>query len=329
MRRESEGIEIDAVESGFDRLQKGDEPLFLRYSSVVEKYQKKYNPVYRRFEGFKYLPVSAFKYSSVATFKVEEAEAVFESSGTGAGSIRSKHFVRRLSVYQRSITTHFSSIFGPGPFTLMAHLPHYEDLGLRSSLVYMVQHLVRSTGTAESSFFMQDLDVLRSAVDSSERDGRPVLLIGAAFGLLDLLDQEPIELPPSTIVIETGGMKTFRREIDRPTLHQKLAHGFGLERNRIRSEYGMCELLSQCYSDGTEIFYPPPWMRFEILDPDNPERALREGETGLLAIIDLANMYSVSAIMTEDLAVQRDTGFEVLGRLDHADLRGCNFLFEA
>ncbi|HET6568560.1 MAG TPA: hypothetical protein VFG50_11400, partial [Rhodothermales bacterium] len=154
----------------------------------------------------------------------------------------------------------------------------------------------------------------------------PLLLFGAAFGLLDLAEKGPMVLPENSIVVETGGMKTHRREITRAELHRKLADGFGLPVSRIWSEYGMCELLSQCYARGGGTYLPPPWLRFRVVDPERPEREMPEGEPGMLQIFDMANLYSVSAIRTEDLAVRRGEGFEVLGRLSGADLRGCNFL---
>lgn len=325
------------VEDRFARLAPGDEAGFEALAEVVFAAQVRHNPVYARYargmawrgwEAAPFLPVEAFKLVPVTTFPPEEAEQVFESSGTGR-AVPSRHYVRRLRVYERAVRTHFEQVFGTGPFTLVAHLPHYADRGRRSSLLYMVDLLIRHYGDAASGFFLEDRSVLDRALAHSRRTGTPMLLFGAAFGLLDLLDEAPVALPPDARVIETGGMKTYRREIGREALHARLAEGFGLPEAQIWSEYGMCELMSQAYTRGDTVFRPPPWMRFRIVDPDDPTRGLPAGEPGALALFDLANLYSAAALLTEDRAVQRGDGFEVLGRLSHAALRGCNFLVES
>lgn len=271
-----------------------------------------------------FLPVEAFKHARITTFDADEAEVIFESSGTGRG-VPAKHYVRDLRIYERSIDRQFTSVFGEGPFVIVAHLPHYAR---SSSLVYMVRHLVGTHGQEGSGFFLDDREVLRRACDAARSASATLILFGAAFGLLDLVEHTSAPLPHDAIVIETGGMKTHRLESTRVSLHKRLASGFSLDRLRIRSEYGMCELLSQCYTSGGEVFVPPPWMRFAILDPLVPSRVLPDGESGALAVIDLANLYSCSFLLTGDRAVQRDGGFEVLGRLTGAELRGCNFLME-
>lgn len=276
---------------------------------------------------FPYLPVEAFKHAPVTTFPAGEAERVFESSGTGRG-VPSRHYVKNLSIYDRAAAAHFRLVFGSGPFLIAAHLPRYRERGRTSSLLYMVEHLISRFGAEGSGFFLDDPEFLNEVVRRSRRMQVPLLVFGAAFGLLDLVETRSFQLPPEAIVIETGGMKTFRREIGREALHERLAAGFGLKRFRIRSEYGMCELLSQCYTRGEAVFHPPPWMRCTILDPEDPMKEQPPDVPGALAVIDLANVYSASALLTEDLAVRRDRGFEVLGRLSAAELRGCNFLLE-
>ncbi len=328
MNPQEERIAIEDVQAGFHLLQPGDDDLFQSYAECVLDFQRRCNAVYKRYSGCRYLPIEAFKLAPVASFPPEEAELVFESSATGNHTSRSKHYVRRADVYHRSLLLHFKKAFGPGPFAILAHLPYYEELGERSSLVYMVRHLISEMGTTESGFYPSGAGDLQRAVDESEKKESRIVLIGAAFSLMDLVQSAPPDLPENATVIETGGMKTFRREIDRISLHEHLSRGFGLERSRIRSEYGMCELMSQCYTLGGEVFFPPPWMRFEVLDADHPDRVLADGEPGVLAVLDLANMYSVSAILTEDNAVRRGGGFEVIGRLSRAELRGCNFLLE-
>jgi hypothetical protein len=233
--------------------------------------------------------------------------------------------VQSLNVYERSVGIHFERVFGQGPFTIVAHLPGYAS---DSSLVYMLQYLIRVYGNVASGFFVDDVRVLREANAYAAANGQVVVLFGAAFGLLQLVDSTDVRLTARVVVIETGGMKLRDREIDRLTLHRQLAAGFGIPRERVWSEYGMCELLSQCYTRGGEVFYPPPWMRFRIVDAQDPRNAVPDGTPGLLLVFDLANVYSVSALMTSDLAVGRGSGFEVIGRMRGSDLRGCNFLLD-
>lgn len=319
---------IEDVARHFTKLTSDRSDQFEAMVGVVHGFQQAHNPIYGRYCKYqKYLPVAAFKHAAVTCFPPEEAEQVFESSGTGR-TTPSRHYVRRLAVYERSVRVHFEAVFGKGPFTLIAHLPHYADKGKRSSLLYMVDCLMRHYGDEHSGFFLEDRTTLARAVAHSRAEGTPLLLFGAAFGLLDLIEQEAVVLPKWAQVIETGGMKTYRREISRADLHSRLAAGFGVSEAQVWSEYGMCELMSQAYTRGGPVFFPPPWMRVHILDPEQPERVLPEGHPGVLAVLDLANLYSVSAILTEDRAVRRGDGFEVLGRLSQAELRGCNFLLE-
>ena len=192
-----------------------------------------------------FLPVEAFKQVPVAIFPPEEAENVFESSGTGSGA-RSRHYVRDLSIYERAISVHFAGEFGTGPFLFASCLPGYIEQGSASSLLYMVDFLMRRFGVEGSGSALDAPERLRRLSDRSRDEGVPLIVFGAAFGLLDLLETTSFSLPPDAIVIETGGMKTHRREITRTTLHRRLREGFGGA--SICSEYGMCELLSSCYS---------------------------------------------------------------------------------
>ena len=272
-----------------------------------------------------FLPVEAFKQIPVTTFPLEEAEKVFESSGTGSG-IRSRHYVRDLSIYERAISVHFAREFGTGPFLFASCLPGYVEQGSASSLLHMVDFLMHRFGVEGSGSVLGAPERLHHLSDRSRDEGVPLIVFGAAFGLLDLLESASFSLPADAVVIETGGMKTHRREITRTTLHRRLKEGFGAA--SVRSEYGMCELLSSCYSRQGGVFYPPPWMCAWVVDPDRPFESLEEGREGALAVLDLANVYSASAVLTQDRAVQRGDGFEVLGRLGNAELRGCNFLLE-
>ena len=317
---------LHTVAAGFHRLVPGDDFAFEEMARSVLSYQEAHNSIYGRYCKYqKYLPVSAFKHAPVTTFPPSESEALFESSRTGR-TVPSRHYVYALEVYERSVLTHFEQVFGSGPFTLLAHLPHYAEQGSRSSLLYMVDLLMRTYGDEKSGFFLEDLSLFHQALSSDRPQNHPFLLFGAAFGLLDLIEKDSFLLPEGARVIETGGMKTYRRAIRRAELHTRLAKGFSLPEAQVWSEYGMCELMSQCYTRGAGLFFAPPWMRFAILDPEDPTRICEEGEAGALAVMDLANLYSASALLTEDLAVRRGEGFEVLGRLTDAELRGCNFL---
>ncbi len=302
---------------------------FDEWAEAVFRFQKEKSSVYGRYCKLKkrWLPVEAFKHAPVTTFPPEEAERVFESSGTGQG-VPSKHHVRSVAHYERVAAAHFARVFGEGPFTFVAHLPQYAAQGEKSSLVCMVEALLRRYGDAESGFFLDDRAFLENAICHSRAAGTPFVLFGAAFGLLDLVEEEPIRLPASARVIETGGMKTHRRSVGRGELHARLAEGLGVDEAQVWSEYGMCELMSQCYTRGGSVFYPPPWMRFRVVDPEDPEREVTEGQPGALALFDLANLDTVSALVTKDRAVRQGGGFEVLGRLTDAELRGCNFLLE-
>ena len=329
-------MHIEEIAQSFVLLEEGHPDAFAEMSRAVFAFQRRESDVYRRFCGDVYwddwrsappLPVRAFKQRIVSTFPPEEAEAVFRSSATGSGE-RGVHHVRSLEVYHRSAEAQFDAVFGPGPHTILGHLPGYSDLGRESSLVHMVDHLIGRFGTPQSGLFLQDLTLLERGIQHARASSTRLILFGAAFGLLDLLDQGAFPLPAGSIVIETGGMKTRRRHVSRRKLHQQLAEGFSVPLPSVYSEYGMCELLSQCYTRGGVHFFPPPWLRFRILDPANPSCELPPGEPGVLAVFDLANLYTVSSLLTEDLAVQRGRGFEVLGRLTGAELRGCNFLLE-
>ena len=320
---------LDAIFS----IPDGDADAFEAVWQQVYAFQRANNVVYNRYcielegEIVPYLPIEAFKHAPVISFdNADAAEMVFQSSGTGRGGL-AKHYVKDLSVYQQASAQHFASQFGNGPLTLAAYLPHYTQMGTHSSLLYMVQHLVEQFGDAQSGFFLEKEHELVSLAAHAEPD-TPFILFGAAFGLLDLVEKHAIKLPAHAIVIETGGMKTYRKEISRKALHNQLAEGFGIHTSQVRSEYGMCELLSQCYTQGGHAFQTPPWMRAAIMDPENPLSPQVPGKPGALAVIDLANIYSVSAILTQDKAVQTASGFEVLGRLQGAELRGCNFLLE-
>lgn len=321
---------VSDVASDFCNLAQGDER-FEEFSSIASSYQFEHNKVFRRYcqnlnrpPAECYLPIRAFKHAIVATFDTKKSETVFLSSGTSR-SQRSKHFVKSLDHYRQSVRKGFEHHFGSGHRRILSHLPGFEQTGGSSSLVTMVEDLIDTYGLPGSARFLSNTDVLDNACEQDE----PVLLFGAAFGLMALGESRSRSLPPGSVIIETGGMKTRRREMRRDQLHDALSGFFGVPESQIWSEYGMAELMSQAYRPPAGAFSFPPWAKWTIFDPEDPMQPVEPGNPGLLGIKDLANLYSVCNILTEDLAVEIDGGFEVLGRLKGSDLRGCNLLLEA
>jgi len=300
------------------------------------RYQYARNKVYRRFadllgrtpdavqgmEDIPFLPVAFFK-----TYEVVSApppyEAVFLSSGT-TGMTPSRHFVKDLSLYEASFLHAFEHFYGPvTDWTVLALLPSYlEREG--SSLVYMARELIRRSGKSESGFYLHDHARLRDTLLRLEDQERKTLLLGVSFALLDLAEKYRMHLH-HTVVMETGGMKGRRREPVREELHTYLTQRLGTP--AIHSEYGMTELLSQAYSKGQGLFRTPPWMKVLIYEPEDPLSYVRPGQSGGINIIDLANIHSCAFIATRDLGkIHPDGRFQVLGRFDNSDIRGCNLL---
>jgi hypothetical protein len=270
-----------------------------------------------------FLPISLFRDHKIISGDREMIQKVFSSSGT-TGSIPSQHFVRDVNLYEESFTRSFRIFYGdPGKFRFLALLPGYlERQG--SSLVYMLDYLIRMTERNDSGFFLHNLDLLKDKLKEDRSGPVRTILFGASYALLDFAEQFPMDLSGVTIM-ETGGMKGRRKEMIREELHEILCHKLNVE--RIHSEYGMTELLSQAYSCGNGIFRAPPWMKILIRDTNDPMHYLPPGQTGGINIIDLANLYSCSFIATQDLGKLHDDGsFEVLGRFDDSDVRGCNLL---
>ena len=250
-------------------------------------------------------------------------EVTFTSSGT-TGTITSSHFVTDLGWYTESFRLAFSLFYGNiKNYTILALLPSYlEREG--SSLIYMVDDLIKQSGNPYSGFFLYNYDELSYRLKKQKEAQKPTLLIGVTFALLDFIEQYKMDFA-QLIVMETGGMKGRREEMIREELHEQLCKGFGV--NTIHSEYGMTELLSQAYSNGNGIFNCPPWMKTIIRDTNDPMSLLNDGKTGGINVIDLANINSCSFIATQDLGrVYADNSFEVLGRFDNSDIRGCNLL---
>jgi hypothetical protein len=238
--------------------------------------------------------------------------------------VTSRHLVTDVSWYEESFRTGFELFYGPiSNYTIFALLPSYLERG-DSSLIYMVEDLIKQSNDPASGFFLYNHDELYHQLKKQQQQQKPTVLIGVTYALLDLIEQYQINFP-GLIVMETGGMKGRRKEMIREDLHTQLCKGFGV--NAIHSEYGMTELLSQAYSTGNGIFNCPPWMRILIRDTNDPLSLLENGKAGGINIIDLANINSCSFIATQDLGqIHPDGSFEVLGRFDNADIRGCNLL---
>jgi phenylacetate-coenzyme A ligase PaaK-like adenylate-forming protein len=269
-----------------------------------------------------FLPIQFFKSHQIITGEIT-AEIIFTSSGT-TGQLPSKHHVANTDLYRTSFLKTFELYYGsPKDYCILALLPSYlEREG--SSLVYMVDELIRRSGHPESGFYLHELENLAQRLRKLDSGGTKVLLIGVSFALLDLVQEYSFSLK-NTIVMETGGMKGRKKEMIREELHAILKNGFGV--SHIHSEYGMTELLSQAYSTGNGRFECPPWMRVLIRDPEDPLTLLPEGKSGGVNILDLANLHSCSFIATQDLGkLHPGKNFEILGRFDHSDLRGCNLL---
>jgi hypothetical protein len=273
-------------------------------------------------EQIPFMPVEFFKSHRVVTGSTEP-EVVFTSSGT-TGMITSGHTVTDVSWYVQSFRKAFELFYGDiKNYTVLALLPAYlEREG--SSLIYMAQDMITQSENPDSGFFLYNHEELFGILQKQKAAGKPTLLLGVTFALLDFVENYQIDFP-QLIVMETGGMKGRRKEMIREELHATLCAGFGV--NAIHSEYGMTELLSQAYSKGEGIFNCPPWMRIIPRDPNDPLTLVSTGKTGGVNIIDLANINSCSFIATQDLGkVYEDGSFEVLGRFDNSDIRGCNLL---
>ncbi len=269
-----------------------------------------------------YLPISFFKTHQVLRAGADTSH-YFTSSAT-TGMVPSKHYVPRLDVYEKSFRQGWELFYGPVEnYCVLALLPSYlERTG--SSLVYMAQDMIQRSGHPKSGFYLDQFKELSETLLALEASQTPTLLLGVTFALLDFAAQYPMALK-HTIVMETGGMKGRGREMIREEVHQKLSEAWGGA--AIHSEYGMTELLSQAYSLGGGVFSSPPWMRVNIRDTEDPLTRLPEGQSGGIDIIDLANVDSCSFISTQDLGRATGPGqFKVLGRFDHAEIRGCNLL---
>ena len=320
-----------------------DELTFHQKAEKIFKYQYEKNPVYHRYcdaldadilnrvqddiDEIPLLPIKAFKDAEVTTQPGSESDLMFKSSGTSSMQ-RSVHQVADADLYDQSILKGFDQFYNLDRSVIWGYTPGYAD-NPDSSLIYMIKKLIEQDESGQSQFLPLDEPLDAGEVNEVKQSKKQLILFGAAFGLLDLLELKQLTLPSNSIVIETGGMKTHRREISKKELHRRLANGFGLNGNRIHSEYGMAELLSQAYATGGQWFRTPPWMQVSIRNPENPAEALPSYQEGLIGVIDLANVHSCSFLLTGDKGVLDKNGrFKVLGRWNPKDLRGCNFLID-
>jgi len=301
----------------------------------IFQFQYAQNPLYRdfadslgvrpgsvdRIEDIPFLPVGFFKTHEVRT-GAWDPEVVFRSSGT-TGMVTSRHLVRDAGLYRQSFLRGFEHFYGRiDDWCIVGLLPAYLERS-DSSLVYMVNELIASSGHPDSGFYLHEYEALYGLLRRLEAAGQKTLLIGVTFGLLDFAERYSLSLK-HTVVMETGGMKGRRREITREELHAVLRERLGVK--VVHAEYGMTELLSQAYSAGEGVFRCPDWMQVLVRSEDDPLE-VRAGGEGLINVIDLANIWSCAFIATEDVGVVgSDGGFSVAGRIDHSDIRGCSLL---
>ncbi len=306
------------------------------------QFQYKNNPVYQQYcnalqidiasvstlEKIPFLPVQFFKTHTIQTTAFTP-QTVFESSGT-TGTVNSKHALKDIELYKKSFITGFNKFYStPAGKCILGLLPSYLERS-NSSLVFMVDELINQSNHTLSGFYLTDYEKLHRTLLHNEILKQPTLLFGVTYALLDFAEQYPMQLRHTTI-IETGGMKGRRQEITRLQLHQQLQEQLGV--SLVHAEYGMTELLSQAYSKGDGIFHTPAWMKLLIREADDPLAITAADEsndktiTGLVNIIDLANIYSCAFIATDDVGCLYHNGsFEILGRKDNSDTRGCSLL---
>lgn len=307
---------------------------FEKIALLVFQHQKKHNPIYKKYlelldkstidpqniQEIPFLPISFFKQFKIYSTKIKE-KTLFTSSGTGGP--QSKHYVADLKIYEQSFQKAFELFYGaPQDYHIFALLPSYlEREG--SSLIYMVNDLIQSSKSDLSGFFLSNHEELIHSLHQAQKTNRKILLIGVSFALLDLAEEYQLDLSDA-IIMETGGMKGKREEMTREQLHAILKSAFQAE--HIHSEYGMTELLSQAYSKGKGIFHTPPWMKILFRNTYDPFEVGKS--SGGVNVIDLANIHSCAFIETSDLGRAKENGFEILGRLDNSDIRGCNLMIQ-
>lgn len=310
---------------------------FEREALALFRYQAENNKVYREYiqarginikqvgaiEEIPFLPISFFKNHSIKSKKWKEVH-VFESSGT-TGTTTSRHYVRNPKHYQQNALHVFQSTYGSvKDYNFLALLPSYLERN-NSSLVFMMDYFIKASGSIFSGFYLNDTNQLVNTLEKLKTDqSRKTILIGVTFALLDLVEEYKLSFP-ELIIMETGGMKGRRKEMIRTEVHELLRRGFDVP--AIHSEYGMTELFSQAYSKGSGVFVEPNSLKILIRDINDPLTLLSDGNTGGLNIIDLANIDSCAFIETQDMGRKLSVNtFEVLGRFDNSDVRGCSLM---
>lgn len=309
---------------------------FEKIALKVFRFQYENNQVYREFcellniekgnvkslQQIPFLPIQFFKSRDVLS-STKTIQETFTSSGT-TGLVTSKHLITDVTLYEESYRNAFSEFYGNiENYAVLALLPSYLERS-GSSLIYMVKDLMELSNNENSGFYLHNYGELISKLIALDQSGQNVILIGVTYALLDLIEKQKFQLK-NTIIMETGGMKGKRKEIIREELHEILCNGFGV--SAIHSEYGMTELLSQAYSFGNGIFECPNWMTILIRDTEDALTYVETGKTGGINVIDLANINSCSFIATQDLGKKYpNNSFEVLGRFDNSDIRGCNLM---
>lgn len=320
---------------------------FEQIALQIFNYQAQKNPIYSKYLEFlgrdfqkissiteiPFMPIEFFKNHKIITDfnSISEELIKFRSSGTSAklyktiNQQRSTHYIKDIELYEKSFTEGFNLFYGDiKKYTFLALLPSYLERN-DSSLVYMANKLIELTENSDSGFYLHNLSELAQKIRTLISKNKKIILLGVSFALLELA--ENFSFPKNDMIImETGGMKGRRKELTRTELHQIFTKKLGVE--KIHSEYGMTELLSQAYSLGDEVFECPPWLKIFIRDTNDPFKYLQNKRTGGINIIDLANTNSCSFIETKDLGkIVGKNKFEVLGRFDNSDIRGCNLLF--
>lgn len=301
-------------------------------AASVFDYQRQHNTLYQKFTellGRKdiscapFLPVEFFKSHDVKTADFDP-EIVFVSSGT-TGMVTSRHYVKETAWYEKMFSHTFRLAYeNPSDFCFLCLLPSYMERE-GSSLIYMAESLIRQSKYEASGFYLKANESMEKQLRSLEKDNIPTVLLGVTFALLDWAESKPQKLKDNIIVMETGGMKGRRKEMTRTELHAVLTEKLGCK--TVHSEYGMTEMMSQAYSKGNGLFQCPPQMKIVITDVNDPFHILENGRTGTVNIIDLANIDSCAFIATKDLGrIYPNGAFEILGRYDHSDVRGCNLL---
>lgn len=310
-------------------------PAFTEKALLMMQYQHKHNNVYRKWNdilkvdiasvnslsAIPFLPISFFKTHKVICGSFD-ADNIFESSGT-TQTVTSRHYVKDAGIYSKSFLKAFNIFYGNiNEWCIIGLLPSYLERQ-NSSLIVMVDRLIKESSHSLSGFYLYNFNKLKDVLTILENRKQKTLLIGVTFALIDFAEQYPIKLE-YTVVMETGGMKGRRQEQTRQQIHETICNALGVQ--QVHSEYGMTELLSQAYSKGNGRFYCPPWMKVLVRDEEDP-LSLKEQGRGVLNIIDLANIHSCSFIATDDAGtVYADGSFEVHGRIDNSDIRGCSLM---